>query len=72
MENNETELFNFDEIVDSLNNKLIRRHPHVFAGASKPLSSAKEQTQAWDAIKAQEKNQRISKTLMIYRTTPQS
>jgi ATP diphosphatase len=33
---------------------LIRRHPHVFAGASKPLS-AKEQTQAWDAIKAQEK-----------------
>ena len=51
---NETELFNFDEIVDSLNNKLIRRHPHVFDGASKPLS-AKEQTQAWDAIKAQEK-----------------
>ena len=33
---------------------MIRRHPHVFAGASKPLS-AKEQTQAWDAIKAQEK-----------------
>ena len=51
---NERELFNFDEVVDSLNNKLIRRHPHVFAGASKPLS-AKEQTQAWDAIKAQEK-----------------
>ncbi|MDC0244007.1 nucleoside triphosphate pyrophosphohydrolase [Pseudomonadota bacterium] len=51
---NERELFNFDEIVNSLNNKLIRRHPHVFAGASKPLS-AKEQTQAWDAIKAQEK-----------------
>ena len=51
---NETELFDFDEIVDSLNNKLIRRHPHVFAGASKP-HSAREQTQAWDAIKAQEK-----------------
>jgi ATP diphosphatase len=51
---NEKELFDFDEIVDSLNNKLIRRHPHVFAGASKPLS-AKEQTQAWDTIKAQEK-----------------
>jgi MazG family protein len=42
------------EIADALNKKLIRRHPHVFAGASKPLS-AKEQTQAWDAIKAQEK-----------------
>ena len=59
---NETELFNFDEIVDSLNKKLIRRHPHVFAGASKPLS-AKEQTQAWDEIKAQEKNKKdIHKT----------
>ena len=46
-------LFDFDEVVDSLNKKLIRRHPHVFDGASKPLS-AKEQTQVWDEIKAQE------------------
>ncbi len=54
---NELKLFNFDEIVDSLNKKLIRRHPHVFEGAPKPLS-AKEQTQAWDVIKAQEKNKK--------------
>ena len=52
---NELQLFNFDEIVDTLNKKLIRRHPHVFEDAPKPLS-AQEQTQAWDAIKAQEKN----------------
>ena len=52
---NELNLFNFDEIVDTLNKKLIRRHPHVFKDAPKPLS-AQEQTQAWDAIKAQEKN----------------
>jgi ATP diphosphatase len=51
---NELKLFNFDEIVDTLNKKLIRRHPHVFKDAPKPLS-AQEQTQAWDAIKAQEK-----------------
>jgi ATP diphosphatase len=51
---NELKLFNFDEIVDTLNKKLIRRHPHVFGDAPKPLS-AQEQTQAWDAIKAQEK-----------------
>jgi len=51
---NELKLFNFDEIVNTLNEKLIRRHPHVFDGASKPLSAI-EQTQAWDAIKAQEK-----------------
>ena len=52
---NELRLFSFDEIVDTLNKKLIRRHPHVFEGAPKPLS-AQEQTQAWDAIKAKEKN----------------
>ena len=51
---NELKLFNFDEIVDTLNKKLIRRHPHVFEDAPKPLS-AQEQTQAWDEIKAQEK-----------------
>ena len=50
----ESELFNFDEIVDTLNKKLIRRHPHVFEDAPKPFS-AQEQTQAWDLIKAQEK-----------------
>jgi len=59
---NESELFNFDEIVDSLNKKLIRRHPHVFEGASKPLS-AEEQAKAWDEIKAQEKNKKdLNKT----------
>ena len=51
---NELKLFNFDEIVDNLNKKLIRRHPHVFEDAPKPIS-AKEQSQAWDEIKAQEK-----------------
>jgi MazG family protein len=53
----ELKLFNFDEMVDTLNKKLIRRHPHVFENAPKPLS-AKEQTQAWDAIKAKEKNKK--------------
>ena len=66
---NESELFDFDEVVDSLNKKLIRRHPHVFAGASKPLS-AKEQTQAWDAIKAQEK--KSNETLNTFDDIPAS
>ena len=54
---NELKLFNFDEIVNSLNKKLIRRHPHVFNGASKPLS-ADEQSKVWDEIKAKEKNKK--------------
>ena len=52
---NELNLFNFNEIADSLNKKLIRRHPHVFDGASKPIS-AEEQTKTWDKIKAQERS----------------
>ena len=52
---NELNLFNFNEIADSLNKKLIRRHPHVFDGASKPLS-VEEQTKTWDKIKAQERS----------------
>ena len=54
---NELKLFNFDEIVNSLNKKLIRRHPHVFNGASKPLS-ADEQSKVWDEIKAKETNKK--------------
>jgi MazG family protein len=54
---NGLQLFNFDELASSLNKKLIRRHPHVFEGAPRPLSS-QEQTQAWNAIKAQEKNEK--------------
>ena len=54
---NELKLFNFDEIVNSLNKKLIRRHPHVFNGASKPIS-ADEQSKVWDEIKAKEKNKK--------------
>ena len=54
---NELKLFNFDEIVNSLNKKLIRRHPHVFNGASKPLS-ADDQSKVWDEIKAKEKNKK--------------
>jgi len=59
---NELKLFNFDEIVESLNKKLVRRHPHVFEDAPKPIS-AEEQIHAWDAIKAHEKKSKdASKT----------
>ena len=50
----ELELFNFNEVADSLNKKLIRRHPYVFNGEEKPFS-AKDQTRLWEAIKEDEK-----------------
>ena len=50
----ELELFDFKEVSDSLNEKLIRRHTYVFNGGEKPFS-AKDQTRLWEAIKEDEK-----------------
>jgi len=46
--------FNFDDVVKTLNRKLIRRHPHVFA---KPNHhhNAESVLKQWNEIKAKEK-----------------
>lgn len=66
----ESRAFSFDDVAQSISDKLVRRHPHVFANAlaSEGASDANEnvtveRTQLndsalnaqWDAIKAQEK-----------------
>ena len=45
--------FRFDDVVEAVAEKLIRRHPHVFGDAS--YRNAREQTVAWEAIKAEER-----------------
>ena len=45
--------FDFEAVVGSICDKLVRRHPHVFAERG-PLS-AEEQSAAWEDIKAQER-----------------
>ena len=45
--------FGFDDVVAGICDKLVRRHPHVFAGMSVESSAA--QTEAWERLKAQEK-----------------
>lgn len=52
-ENNE---FTFDEIVDELAQKLVRRHPHVF-GEEKNANTGEEGLMRWEAIKKQEKRE---------------
>lgn len=47
-------LFDFEAVVDSIRAKLIRRHPHVFAGAATPTSAA-AQVDRWEEIKAAER-----------------
>ena len=46
-------LFEFGDVVDSINAKLVRRHPHVFADAH--YADAAEQSRAWDEIKRAER-----------------
>jgi nucleoside triphosphate diphosphatase len=46
-------LFAFDDVVDAINAKLVRRHPHVFGDAH--YADAAEQTRAWDEIKRAER-----------------
>lgn len=46
-------LFNFDDVAREINEKLVRRHPHVF-GEGK-LDTADQVIVQWDAIKALEK-----------------
>lgn len=45
--------FCFDDVVESISTKLVRRHPHVFADAS--VADADEQTHVWERLKAQER-----------------
>ncbi|MDD2709010.1 MAG: MazG family protein [Verrucomicrobiae bacterium] len=48
--------FTFNDVVRTLNRKLVRRHPHVF-GKSKARTS-EEVLKQWADIKAREKKQR--------------
>lgn len=48
--------FDFDDVVDSICEKMIRRHPHVFADAQ--VGDAEEQTRSWEAIKRAERESR--------------
>jgi ATP diphosphatase len=46
-------LFEFDQVVDGIVDKLIRRHPHVFGEVD--IQTAGQQTHAWEAHKAKER-----------------
>ncbi|HZU25091.1 MAG TPA: nucleoside triphosphate pyrophosphohydrolase [Bryobacteraceae bacterium] len=52
----EQKLFSIDDSLDAINEKLIRRHPHVFAqGDARTPDDVKRR---WDEIKQQEKKER--------------
>ncbi len=51
--NSETGAFDISEVIEGVTQKLIRRHPHVFAGAK--INSEHELREQWEKIKAAEK-----------------
>jgi XTP/dITP diphosphohydrolase len=52
--------FTIDDVADALAAKLIRRHPHVFAGVS--VSSASDVNANWEEIKKAERAQKSAET----------
>lgn len=55
--------FGLADVANGLVEKMVRRHPHVFANEAQ--RSASEQTAAWEAIKAAERGQKQSTTSVL-------
>ena len=54
----ERRLFDFNDVVEGIAQKLLRRHPHVFArNSDKPISEV-EVKERWEAIKGEERQQK--------------
>ena len=54
--NSENASFAITDVLDNINEKLIRRHPHVFAGVQ--IDDEEALKKQWLAIKAEEKPKR--------------
>jgi len=61
--------FNFDDVAREINDKLIRRHPHVFGDMNLPTTEAV--LNQWDAIKAAEKKNGPAEEGLFKRLPPQ-
>ena len=55
----ESGLFDFNDVVGSIAEKMIRRHPNVFSNSN--IGNADQQTAAWETQKAQERYVRAVK-----------
>lgn len=55
----EAGLFNFEDVVNDISDKMVHRHPHVFGDESRD-KSAEQQTLDWEKIKASERAAKAS------------
>jgi ATP diphosphatase len=63
----EIDAFDFDDVVAAVCDKMVRRHPHVFArdeGGTGETMDAVAQTDAWEHAKAQERDARGAQSLL--------
>jgi len=58
----EAGFFNFSDVVAAIADKMIRRHPHVFADEN--FRNAEEQTIAWEEQKAKERAEKKQATIL--------
>ena len=54
----EGSLFNFDNVVEAISEKLIRRHPHIFS-KNKVFKTADEQKESWSKLKELENRYKV-------------
>lgn len=57
---NEAGAFSITDVISAINNKMIRRHPHVF-GCDEDTRTAAQQTNAWEVQKAKERAEKSSR-----------
>lgn len=63
-------LFNFQDVVNTIGEKLVRRHPHVFAG--KDFADAAAVSANWEAEKAKERQEKDAAATSVLDDIPQS
>ncbi len=56
--NEESNHFNIEDVIAGINKKMIRRHPHVFAGVE--VESEEDLKKLWNSIKSAEKAKKIN------------
>ena len=61
----ESEIFDFDDVVDGICNKMIERHPHVFGNAK--IDTADAQLSSWEAIKAREREKKTKRQTKYFK-----
>src|SRR5690606_20721044 len=60
--------FDFEAVAQEVNEKLIRRHPHVFGSGH--LDTSEQVIQQWEQIKAQEKKNGVAPSNGLFKSLP--